>query len=292
MMEQQGDAPEPLNNMELESAALGLRMALSDEEATEARGRFLERLRVSPLAVPTMTPVPTDAEGRMLPNAEINLLVVNTPDGVSGIPAFTTLGGLRAALPQLENGMFLTGGDLGNILGPSEHKLFVDGPDIHVEVETAELQQMAFITQQYVAAEQAASQGNEPLADALEALHVSDTPSARETVVKAFLEGFGMYPVAGEADGEAEAVVLSQQGTADDETGQELALLTIEGALPCFTSMAAFQAWDATPRGAIPIPGQMMAPLATQAEVETIIINPGTPAARTLRVGQDQVTVE
>lgn len=292
MMDQQGDAPEPLNNMELESAALGLRMALSDEEADEARGRFLERLRISPLAVPTMTPVATDAEGRMLPNSEINLLVVNTPDGVSGIPAFTTLGGLRAALPQMENGMFLTGGDLGNILGSSEHKLFVDGPDIHVEVETAELQQMAFITQQYVAAEQAASQGNEPLADALESLHVSDTPAARETVIKAFVEGFGMYPVAGEADSDAEAVVLSQQEATEGEPGQELALLTIEGALPCFTSMAAFQAWDATPRGAIPIPGQMMSSLATQADVETIIINPGTPSARTLRVGQDQVTVE
>ncbi len=287
------DAPqEPLNNVELESAALGLRMALTPEEGAQARGRFLEILRVSPLAVPTMTPVPTGPDGAVLPNAEINLLVVNTPDGTSGVPAFTTLGGLRATLAQVENGMFLTGGDLGNILGPSEHKLFVDGPDIHVEVENAELQQMAFVTGQIVAAQQAAAQGNEPLAEALEALQAADTPPAREAVIKAFTDGFCMYVVAGEADSDEEAVVLSQQDAPEGQPQPEVALLTLDGALPCFTSMAAFQAWDTAGRAAIPIPGPLMAPLATQAEVTHLSLNPGTPSGRTLRVEQDHVSVE
>ena len=290
--ENQAEQPEPLNNVELESAALGLRMTLDDDEARLARALFLEKLRVSPVAVPTLTPVQTGPDGAVIANAEINLLVVSTPEGVSGVPTFTTLAGLRTALPEMENGMFLTGGDLGNILGQSEHRLFVDSPDAHIEVESAELQQMAFVTHQIVAAQQAAAQGNEALTQALETLKTSDTPANREGVVKAFMEGFCMYVVAAESDSDEDAVVLSQQEPQDGATTDEIAILTLHNALPCFTSMEILQKWDTVGRSAIPIPGQMIVPLATQAEVAQITLNPGSEAQRTLRVSQEQITVE
>lgn len=278
---------EPLQNIELESAAVGLRMALTPEEAQEARGKFLETLRVSTLAVPTIKPVETDESGALVPGAEISLLVVNTPDGQSGVPAFTTLTGLRATLQGVENGMFLSGADLGNILGPSPHTLFVDGPDIHVEVPTAELQQMAFITNQIAQVQQQVAGGNETLDAALLSLAASDTLEARETVLQAFVNGFCLYPVAGDDD--ADAVTLSQEGAGGG--GPEPALLLQDDALLCFTSTQALEAWNPAPRAIIPLPGQMIVPLATQAEVGQIVINIGSPGAQTLRIAQEQVSV-
>ena len=280
---------EPLQNIDLESAAVGLRMALTPEEAQEARGKFLETLRVSTLAVPTIKPVETDENGALVPGAEISLLVVNTPDGQSGVPAFTTLTGLRAALQGVENGMFLSGADLGNILGPSPHTLFVDGPDIHVEVPTAELQQMAFITNQIAQVQQQVAGGNETLDAALHALAASDTPETRETVLQAFVNGFCLYPVAGEEDADADAVTLSQEGA--NGGGPEPALLLQDDALLCFTSTQALEAWNPAPRAIIPLPGQMIVPLATQADVAQIVINIGSPGAQTLRIAQEQVSV-
>ena len=163
---------EPLKNVELESAILGLRMTLTPEETAEAREKFLHVLRVSPLAIPTLQPVATGPDGAVLPNAPINFLVVSTAENVTGVPAFTTLGGLRAALPEVENGMFLTGADLGNILGESEHKLFVTSPDMNVEVETQELKQIAVLAQQQIALEQQAVQRNDALEAALSGLGI------------------------------------------------------------------------------------------------------------------------
>ena len=54
---------EPLNNVELESAILGLRMALTPEEEVEAREHFLTVLRDSTLSVPTVNPTPTAPDG-------------------------------------------------------------------------------------------------------------------------------------------------------------------------------------------------------------------------------------
>lgn len=291
MMNQPNSTEEPLHNIDLESAIVGLRMTLTPEEEGEARANFLDKLRTSPLAVPTLQPVPTGPDGAVLPNAPINLLVVNNPEGVSGVPAFTTLGGLRAAIPQIENGMFLTGADLGNILGPSEHKLFVTSPEMNVEVETAELQQMAFVAQQQVAINQQRVMHNEPLELALAALLENDNGVNQEAVIQAFMTNFCQYPVLDEADGDAEAIVLSQENAPDGSPPQELALLTLDGALPAFTSGETLQAWSQGNRAVMPILGEMAAQLATQAEVPTILLNPGSPNERVLTVQQGRVSL-
>lgn len=284
---------EPLKNADLEGKIVGLRMVLTPEEGAEARGKFLEALRTSPLAVPTMTPVPTGPDGSVVPGAEINLLVVTTQEGVSGVPAFTTLGQLRAALAQVENGMFLTGGDLGNILGGSGHKLFVDSPDGHVEVESEELQQMAFITQQQVAIDQQRAQHNESLEEALAALAGNDSEATRADVVRAFLGGFCRYPLLTDAEGDAECLMLAEQSPAPGVPTPEIAVLTQDGALLAFTGEDAMRAWDPAPseRSAVILPGQGIGEWATQAEVRTILVNPGSPNTRALQVTDGQFSV-
>ena len=162
---------EPLKNIALESAILGLRMALTEEEEVEARRKFLDLLRDSILAVPTMNPVATAPDGSIAPGADIQLIIATNPEGVSGVPAFTQLGILRAALPQLEHGMFLSGAQIGGILGGSEHLLFVDGPDVHAEVSPAEMQMMAQTAQMMAQMQQQAAGSNERLEAALAALH-------------------------------------------------------------------------------------------------------------------------
>lgn len=282
---------EPLKNIELESAILGLRMTLTPEEEIQARAKFLETLRLSSLAVPTVTPVPTGPDGAVLPSSEINLLVVNTQDGVSGVPAFTTLAGLREALPGVENGMFLSGADLGNILGPSGHKLFVDGPDLHAEVEMEELQQLAFVTHQMNALQQEEAQHNQRLEDALSAFHQTANSDNAEAVIQAFLRGHCRYPVAGEADVDAEALVISREAEAGSEAVPEIALLTLEGGLLSFTSEEALGRWNNTPRNAVLLDGATVAQLAAQAEVDRVQLNLGSPEARTLTITQGQITL-
>jgi hypothetical protein len=280
---------EPLKNIELESAVLGLRMTLTPEEEIQARSKFLEMLRVSSLAVPTLTPVPLGPDGAVLPNAEINLLVVNTQEGVTGVPAFTTLAGLRAALPDVENGMLLTGADLGNILGSSGHKLFVDGPDLHAEVESEELQQLAFITHQFVAQQQQDAQHNQRLEDALAAYEQTSNREYAEAVVQAFLQGHCRYPIAGEGDANTEALVISRDAEAGGPAIPEIALLTLDGALISFTSEETLRSWDQTPRNSILLDGPMVAQLSAQAELEQIRLNPGSVTARTLTISQGQL---
>lgn len=284
---------EPLKNADLEGKIVGLRMVLTPEEGEEARGKFLEALRTSPLAVPTMTPVPTGPDGAVLPGAEINLLVVTTQEGVTGVPAFTTLGQLRAALAQVENGMFLTGGDLGNILGSSGHKLFVDSLDGHVEVEPEELQQMAFVTQQQVAIDQQRAQHNELLEEALAALTEHDNEATRAAVVRAFVGGFCRYPLLTDAEGDAECLMLAEQSPTPGVPTPEIAVLTQEGALLAFTGEDVMRAWDPSPaeRSAVILPGHGVGEWATQAEVRTIHINLGSPHTRALQVVDGQISV-
>ena len=282
---------EPLKNVDLESAILGLRMTLSPEEEVEARTEFLDLVRRCTLAVPTIEPVPTYPNGAMMPNAQINFLVVNTAEGATGIPGFTTLGGLRTALPQFQNLIFLSGADLANILGQSGHKLFIEGPDLHAEVEPVELQQMAFVAQQYVAAQQQAALHNPRLEEALELLGTTDNRENEEAAIKAFLEGFCSYPVLGEGDQDSEALVLSQEAPQGGPVMQEVALLTLQGALPAFTSEERARSWDQNPRGLLPLPGQMVAQLASQAEVTTILLNPGSESTQTIYVRQGQLSL-
>lgn len=282
---------EPLNNVDLESTIVGLRMTLTPEEESEARERFLEKLRISPLAVPTLQPVPTGPDGAIVPNAPINLLIVTTAEGLTGVPAFTTLAGLRAAIPNVENGMFLTGADLGNILSASEHKLFVTSPDMNVEVEVVELQKLAFVTQQEIAITQQRVQRNDQLEEALARLRDEDSGVNQETVIQQFMEGFCQYPVLGESDSDAEALILSQENPPDGSAAQELAILTVDGSLPAFTGGEALQSWGKGTRAAIALPGRMVAQLATQAEVATILLNPGRSDEQALTVNQGQVAL-
>ena len=289
---QQDPTEEPLKNVPLESAILGLRMALTEEEGAEARRHFLDLLRDSVLAVPTITPVPTAPDGSIEPGADIQLIIATNPEGVSGVPAFTQLGVLRAALPQLEHGMFLSGAQLGGILGGSEHLLFVDGPDLHAEVGPEEMQAMAQTAQMMAQMQQQAAGSNERLEAALAALHRDDTGDTRAAVVQAFLEEFCRIPIAADADADAECVVLST-GAAENtpETPQELELLTQDDALLCFTSEAAMRVWDTVGRNAVVLPGPVVAQLAAQAEVMTLTLNKGSEGQRTLRLADGRVEV-
>jgi hypothetical protein len=282
---------ERLKTIELESAILGLRMTLTPEEEAEARLKFLHILRTGSLAIPTLEPVATGPDGTVLPNAPINLLIVTTAEGVSGVPAFTTLDGLRATLPQVENGMFLSGADLGRILGPSDHKLFVTGPDMQVVVEKQELAQMTLVTQQEQAIQLQTALHNQSLEQALDALRESESPENQEAVIQAFLSGYCRYPILDPANSETEALVLSQESPTGDAPAQEIALMTIEGALPAFTGEEQLRTWNAESRGNLPLPGSMVAQLASQAEVETILLNPGSGSPRTLSVRQGQLSL-
>jgi len=283
---------EPLKNIHLESAILGLKMALTPEEGTEARRRFLDLLRDSVLAVPTMTPVPTLEDGSVSPGADISLLIVTNAEGVSGVPTFTQLAFLRSVLPQMEHGMFLSGAQLGGILGGSEHRLFVDGPDIHAEVTADELQMMVQAAQIMSQMQQQAAGSNERLETALGALNREDTAENRDAVMKSFLEEFSRIPIAGDQDEDADCIVLST-GAVDHtpETPQELEMLTQDDALLCFTSEEAMRAWDPSGRTAVVLPGPIIAQVAAQAEVSTLLINKGSDGQRSLRVADGRVEV-
>ena len=289
---QQDPTKEPLRNINLESAILGLKMALTDEEAAESRTRFLDILRDSTLAVPTITPVATLPDGSIEPGADIQLIIATNPEGISGVPAFTQLGILRATLPQLEHGMFLSGAQLCGILAASEHRLFVDGPDVHAEVTPPEMQALAQTAQMMSQMQQQASGGNARLEAALAALHGTDITENRSAVVQAFLEEFCRVPVAGEVDEDAECIVLST-GAAENtpETPQELELLTQGDALLCFTSEAAMQVWDDAGRTAVVLPGTIIAQVAAQAEVMQLLVNKGSADQRLLQISGDRLDV-
>lgn len=289
---QQDPTAEPLKNINLESAILGLKMALTDEEAAEARTRFLDILRDSTLAVPTITPVATAPDGSIEPGADIQLIIATNPEGVSGVPAFTQLGILRATLPQLEHGMFLSGAQLCGILAASEHRLFVDGPELHAEVTQEEMQALAQAAQLMGQMQQQAATGNARLETALASLNQTDITENRSAVVQAFLEEFSRVPIASEVDEDAECIVLST-GAAEDtpETPQELELLTQDDALLCFTSEAAMKVWDTAGRTAVVLPGTIIAQLSAQAEVMHILVNKGSADQRLLKIDGDRLDV-
>ena len=293
-MSQTTPPQEPLNNVALESAIFGLRMALTPEEATQARQHFLQVLTNSTLAVATTHPVPTAPDGSIPPNTDINMVVATNADGVSGVPAFTTLAALRATLPQTEHGIFMTGVQLSGILAPSPHSLFVDGPELHAEVSTEEMQAIVQQAQLFMQAQQQAMERNERLEATLAELGRADTEANREAVAAAFVQEFARVPIAGEGDKDAECIVLSM-GDPNQPPAPggppELELLTMEGALPCFTSAETMGAWDTAGRQAVVLPGSVIAQLAAQAQIEALNINPGSPDSRALRIEQDRVVV-
>ncbi|BDI31907.1 hypothetical protein CCAX7_39580 [Capsulimonas corticalis] len=282
---------EPLNNVELESAILGLRMALTPEEEVEAREHFLTVLRDSTLSVPTVTPTPTAPDGSILPNADITFVVAQTQEGVSGVPGFTTLGQLRGTLPDVQNGMFLTGAQLGGILGNSPHKLFVDGPEMHVEVSQEELVFMAQSAQKVIEDQQAAANHNVLLEQAIAEFKNDDSTASREALINAFGNGFCRLPVATEADKDTPVVVLRLGDPNQPETVQEVPLLTDQELLLAFTGEEALGAWSDAERNVIALPGGMIAQLIAQTGVGGVVINKGAENSATIKVEQNQLVV-
>ena len=290
-------AEEPLQNAELDSAILAMRMSLTPEETAESRAKFLTLFRDSIVAVPTAGQVPTDETGNVLPGTDISLVVAQNEEGVSVVPAFTALALLRSALPQLEHGLFLTGAQLGGILGQSPHKLLLGGPDGPTEIETSELLTMLQSAQQAAQeiemSQQQVAQENTPLKEALAARTVLDSGQNRDAVVHAFLSGFCRIPVVGEVDGDVPQIVLHMNADNDPESHQDIPLRIFNDALPCFTSDEAMAEWDPNPRNAIALPGQVIAQLAAQAQVPGgLLINPGSPDARTLKILPDRLLCE
>jgi len=280
---------EPLKNIELESTMFGINMALTPEEELEARQKFLDCLAVSKIVLPTVNPVETQPDGSIKPGADITFVVVETNDGSSGVPAFTTLGGLKSALPKANNGLFLNGAQAAAIISQSPHYLFVDGPDMHVQVEPAELSNMAQRMQQLMAAQQAEADRNEALEVALKDWLAEDSEATREVVVQAFLGGYCRIPVAGERDVDAKVVMI--RSGPDENTAQQIPLLTIDGHLLCFTSEGAMNAWQQEPRNAVALPGAMIAELVAKTGVPAIAINADSTPSGVLHFDQNRLVV-
>ena len=290
-MNEQAEFEEPLNNVDLESSILGLKMVFNEEEEAEARKRFLDIVRDSPLAVPTAQPAPTNPDGSLIPGSDIQLIVVQDANEVSGVPAFTTLTGLRMSLPQLPNGMFLTGAQLGNILAGSNLKVFIDGPGLHAELETEELAFLAQSAQQIAERQQAAAERNEPLELALRSFSQNDAPETREQITQTFLEGFTRIPVVTQQDGDSPSLILTMGSGNPEDGGQTIPLLVEEGSLMCFTSEDTLSAWGESERQALTLPGGMVAQMTAQAGIMNIRINAGSESEATLEVAPDRIHV-
>ena len=290
-MNESNDIEEPLNNVELESAALGIKMALDEEEEQEARAHFINVLRDSHLAIPTATPTPTNPDGSLVPGADIQFIVVQDAEGTSGVPSFTALLGLKSSLPQLEHGVFLNGAQLGGILGNSELVLFVDGPGIHVSVSNDELRSMAASAQQSMEAHQAAAQHNEGLETALAIKHNGGGSEADEQIVQSFLEGFARIPVATTQDPDKPSLLLTMGNNEGGEEAQQIPLLVSDGALLCFSGDRPIHEWNSEEHPAISLPGAMIAQMAAQAGVPKIQVNPASADTVTIEVGKDRLVV-
>ena len=151
---------------------------------------------------------------------------------------------------------------------------------------------MAQTAQMMAQMQQQAANSNERLEAALGDLHLNDNSESRDTVIRAFLEEFSRIPVAGDQDEDAECVVLSTGAPEDTpQTPQELELLTEDDALLCFTSEDAMRVWDQAGRNAVVLPGPVIAQLAAQAEVTTLLINKGGENQRALRIVDSRLEV-
>lgn len=282
---------EPLKNIDLESAILGTRMALTPEEEIEARQALLEQIARSTLAVPTVQPVPTMPDGSIVPNTNITFVVMETPEDGSGIPGFTTLGDLRKALPNVGNAVFMNGAQIAGILESSPHNLFVCGPDMHTEVTKEEMLTVVKIAQEAMAVQQKAVSHNEALETAIANLHTDDTASAREAVAAAFGGGFCRIPVAADVDKGAKCVVMRSGNPQDPKSVKEIPLLTDEDRLLCFTSEDAVHQWQDVPRNAVSLPGEMIIDMVAQTGVAGIVVNRGSASEQALRVEKKRIVV-
>ncbi len=289
---------EPLKNEVLEAAMLRLQMALTPEESIPLRRQLLEILRDSHVAVPTSNKVPTAPDGTIPPGSDISLILLNNDEGATLVPTFTTLGLLRVSLPQLEHGVFLTGAQIGGILGNSPHKLLLIGPDRKMEIEIGELREMLETAQLAAQAQQESVQHNKELAAALMQLWELDTEAHRDQTVQAFLTGFCRLPIAGENDADAPQVVLNMNDPNNPEAHQEIPLLLTEDLLPAFTSEMSLERWNKTAkRNAIILPGHGIAQMAWQAQatpqltLRGIVIDPGSAHSQILTFQDEKLII-
>jgi hypothetical protein len=284
-------AEEPLNNVELESAMLELKMALTPEEETESREKFLEVLSRSMLAVPTATAVQQGPDGSIPANTNITFVVWEKPDKITGIPAFTAAKSLKENMSQVEHGMFLSGSQMSSILADSPHQLFVISQDTNVEITQDDLKVIAEHALKLSAAQQAAVDYNEKLELAIADLLESDSPKMREAAAAAFVHGFCRLPVASEADVDKPQIVLRSENTDTKEIVQEVHILLNEGSVPCFTSETAMQNWDGDNHDAIALPGYVVAQLVATSGIPSILVNPGSRMSTVMKIDGEKVVI-
>lgn len=283
------NAEEPLNNSELESAILGLRMTLTEEEASEARQKLLAMLPQCMLAVPTTQPVKTTPEGQIAPDAEISFVVLESKEGVNGIAAFTNFTFMKSVLPQSEHGVFLNGVQIASMVSNSPYPLFLDGPDVHAELSTEELKGIVDSFNEMMQRQQAAMEHNKTLEDALTALKADETEETKEATAKAFLEGFCRVPLPNENEKDAKVVLLRVGDQNNPQQQQEIPLLTADESLLCFTSEEAMGQWSQEERQAVALPGPMIADLVARTGVSGVTINSGNATEKLMKVEKDRL---
>jgi hypothetical protein len=283
---------EPLRNIDLESAVLGLSMALTYEEETEARRKFLDILRDSTLAVPMMEQDAASGNGSKPPDTDIQLIVAENAKGTNGVPAFTTVTSLREAIPQAQTCTFLKGAQLAAMLAESPFMLFVDGPDLHAEVDHDEMKAMVTEMEAIVAAQQEAALHNAALEEALTTLAAKENSETAQAVTSAFMEGHCCVPLAAEDEDVSTCIVLTAADDAPEGVPSRIALMTQDGALLCFTSPDKLTEWNSTTRDVIPFPGPTVVQLANHGSIARLRVNAGSPEERTLIVEKERVTVE
>jgi hypothetical protein len=219
-------------------------------------------------------------------------LVLETTEGASGVPVFTTLAGLRATVPNVQNGIFMTGAQLSGMLVSSPHKLFVDGPDLHAEVDQSEMQTIIDSAQKIMEEQQKSAQHNINLEKALQDLNEDDHAATREATTLAFLQGFCRVPIAAETDEDVQCVVMTFGNPQQPDQQQNVELITEDNYIVCFTSEPNMQSWDPRPRNAMVLPGPAIAQMVAQTGLAGIIVNPKHETTKKFRVESDKIVLE
>jgi len=282
---------EPLNNVALESAMMGVRMSLTEEEEEEARAEFLTILKGSQLAIPTGNPVKVGPDGQLLPGADIQLIVAEHQDGTQCIRTFTSLTILRAALPELQHGLVLFAWQVAGMVASSPHALIVEGPDVHTIVYQDELNAIVAEVQEQQQKQQQAVEHNEALEAALLKLTEQDNEESRQEIERAFVTGFCRIPVLTEADGQQPHLVLTT-GTGPDGGQQSIPLRTHDGGLLCFTSEETLAKWDEAERPMMVLPGGAIVEVSSKSGLTKICVNEGSPNARVFGLAEGRLLID
>lgn len=289
-MTNQPDFEEPLHNIDLEAAMMGIRMALSEEEHDEAHAEFMNHFKASQLAVPTANQVQLGPDGQIQNGSDIQLIVAEHPDGMTAIRAFTSLGNLRKTHPELQYGLVLMAWQVAGMVSNSPYDLLLEGPDVNTVVTRESLKEIVDEVQKMAASQQAAVDRNEVLEAALQQLTESGTEETRSGVEQAFLTGFCRIPVWIEADGKVPHLVIST-GQGPEAKPQQIPLRTHDGGLLCFTSEDSLSKWNEEERPMMVLPGAAILDMSLKSGLKHVRINEGNPNARILDVNDGRLVV-